>query len=101
MKKTKKYRELEQKYRIENTGLNVVLEELKQRLQANAMKIKRYNQRIEQYKINKLFQQDQKQVYQQLNGKTNNNEKPDADESKRLGVTSGIAKVSIRRKLNG
>ena len=38
-------------------------------MQAKATKIKRYDQRIEQYRINRLFQQDQKRVYQQLNGK--------------------------------
>ena len=40
------------------------------------MKIKRYDQRIEQYKT--------KRVCQQLGGKVNSNEKPDANESKRF-----------------
>ena len=60
------------------------------------MKIKRYNQRIEQYKINRLFQQDQKRVYQQLNGKANNDEKPDADESIRFW--SNIWDNKVRHK---
>lgn len=62
LKKTDKYRELEQIY-----GKKKVY--LKQRLLAKAMKIKRYDRRIAQYKINRLFQQDQKRVYHQLNGK--------------------------------
>ena len=67
LKRTEKYKLLEDKYKVKKKGLGVVLEGLKQRLQAKSMKIKRYDQRIEQYRINRLFQQDQKQVYQQLN----------------------------------
>ena len=50
---------VEHKYKVEKKGLNVVLEEQKQRIQAKVTKIKRYDQRIEQYRINRLFQQDQ------------------------------------------
>ena len=82
LKKDVKYRTLDRKYFIKNKGVDVVLEELKQRLQAKSKKIKRYEQRIEQFRLNKLFQQDQKKVYQQLNGKTGNYEKPDAKDSK-------------------
>lgn len=42
----------------------------------------RYEQRIQQFKINKLFQQDQQKIYQQLNGKTGKYEKPDAKDRK-------------------
>ena len=58
IKKKKKYREIEHKYGVKKKGLNVVLEELKQRIQAKATKIKRYDQRIDQYRINRMFQQD-------------------------------------------
>ena len=58
IKKKKKYCEIEHKYGVKKKGLNVVLEELKQRIQAKATKIKRYDQRIEQYRINRMFQQD-------------------------------------------
>ena len=58
IKKKEKYRETEHKYGVKKKGLNVVLEELKQRIQTKATKIKRYDQRIEQYRINKMFQQD-------------------------------------------
>ena len=50
---------VEHKYKVQKKGLNVVLEEQKQRMQAKATKIKRYDQRIEQHRINRLFQQDQ------------------------------------------
>ena len=57
------------------------------------MKIKRYDQRIEQCKINRLFLQDQKRVYQQLNGKVNSDVKPDADESIRFWSNIWDSKV--------
>ena len=53
IKKKEQYKVIEDKYRVKKKGLNVVLEGLKQRLQAKATKIKRYDQRIEQYRINK------------------------------------------------
>ena len=59
IKKKERYKVIERKYRVKKKGLNVVLEELKQRMQAKATKIKRYDQ----YRINRLFQQDQKRVY--------------------------------------
>ena len=73
---------LEQKHKVNSKGLGTVLEELKQRLEAKSMKIQRYDQRIEQYKTNRLFHQDQKRVYQQLNGKVNSDIKLDVAESK-------------------
>ena len=51
-------------------------------MQAKATKTKRYYQRIEQYRINRLFQQDQKGVYQQLNRKIESTEKPDTEKSR-------------------
>ena len=53
-------------------------------MQAKATKIKRYDQRIEQYRINRLFQQDKKRVYQQLNGKSESSKNPDTEESRRF-----------------
>ena len=46
LKKTEKYNILEQKYKVKSKGLSIVLEELKQRLQAKSMKMKRYDQRL-------------------------------------------------------
>lgn len=97
LQRIEKYKELEQKYSIKRKGFNVVLEELKQRLKAKSMKIKRYNQRIEQYKINRLFHQDQKRVYQQLSGRVNSNEKPDANESKRFWSNIWDSKVDHKK----
>ena len=78
----KRYKELERKYHIKNIGENIVIEELKQRLQAKAAKLKRYKQRSNQFRINRLFQQDQKQVYQEFNGMLKSEGvAPDAEES--------------------
>ena len=57
LKKKEKYIITEHKYRVKKKGLNVLLE-LKQRIQRKVIKIKKYDQRIEHYRINRLFQQD-------------------------------------------
>uniref|UniRef100_A0A1X7VJC5 Uncharacterized protein n=1 Tax=Amphimedon queenslandica TaxID=400682 RepID=A0A1X7VJC5_AMPQE len=48
------------------------MEELKQRLNAKVMKVKRYEQWIKQYQQNRLFRVDQKRFYQQINGELGN-----------------------------
>ena len=55
IKQKQKYKVIEHKHRVKKKGLDVVLEELKQRIQAKTTKIKRYDHRIEQYRINRLF----------------------------------------------
>ena len=67
-------------------GEEVVIEELKQRLQAKAAKLKRYAERINRYQVNRLFQQDQKRVYQQMNGISSsfNEVRPDTGESQQF-----------------
>ena len=78
MKKKEKYEVIWYKYRVKKKGLNLVLEELKQRLQAKATKILRYGQ-------------SKKRVYQQLNGKVNNSKNPDAEESGDFGIVERVA----------
>ena len=58
LKWKEKYTKLERKYNIRQKGEKVVIEELKQRLQAESTKLKRYEQRIHRYQVNRLFQQD-------------------------------------------
>ena len=58
LKRKEKYTKLERKYSIKQKGEKVVIEELKQRLQAKSAKLKRYEQRIHRYQVNRLFQQD-------------------------------------------
>ena len=69
LRNTEKYGVIGHKYKVKKKGLNVVLEELKQKMHSKVTKIKRCDQRIEQCRIITLLRQDQKIVYQQLNGK--------------------------------
>ena len=85
IKRKEKYEELERKYNIKKKGIRTVTEELKQRLHAKTAKLKRYEERVNQYKINRIFVQNQERVYQQMDGVRNiNNEKPNAEESKQF-----------------
>ena len=70
-----------------------MIEELKQRILAKAAKISRYEQRIQQYRINRLFKVDQKKVYNKFNGQTgsSNGDIPHAEESR--AFWSGIWSV--------
>lgn len=55
----------------------------KQRLKAKTHKLKRYERRIELCILKRLLEQNQKQVYQKLDGKESNQKAvPDVDESK-------------------
>ena len=61
-------KELYEKYRVRKKGLKTVIEELKQRMLAKSAKVKRYEQRIEQFRQNRIFDLDQKKIYAELNG---------------------------------
>ena len=47
-----------------------MIEKLKQRILAIVAKVSRYEQRIQQHKINRLFNVDQKKVYNEFNKQT-------------------------------
>ena len=57
---------LEEKYGIRRKGLRRVIEELKQKILVKA----RYEKRVQEYMINRLFKMDQKKVYNKVNGQT-------------------------------
>ena len=44
--------------------------ELKQRIEAKAFKVKWYTSRIQQYRQNRLFQGNQRDLYQEISGAT-------------------------------
>ena len=52
---------------LKKKGLPCIIEELKQRLMAKAHKIKRYTKRIANFQQNKLFKNNQRQFYRNLN----------------------------------
>ena len=64
----RKIKELIAKYRVKKKGIYLVIEELKQRLIAKKTKVKKHEQRTSQFGQNQLFQVNQKQVYNDLNG---------------------------------
>ena len=75
---------LERKYSIRVKRLNVVIEELKQRITAIAAKVRRYQGRVDSYKQNRLFENDQRQFYRELDQEEErcHNDQPLAEESK-------------------
>ena len=82
---TNKYNRLDRKYHLKKNGVRMVTEELKQRLMAKVAKIRRYEERMKQYKQNRMFNIDQKRVYKEFNGEVSNERViPDAEESRRF-----------------
>ena len=57
---------LQRKYSIRVKRLNVAIEELKQRITAIAAKVRRYQGRVDSYRQNRLFENDQRQFYREL-----------------------------------
>ena len=57
---------LERKYSIRVKRSNVVIEELKQRITAIAAKVRRYQRRVDSYRQNRLFENNQRQFYREL-----------------------------------
>ena len=77
---------LEPKYSIRVKRLNVVIEELKQRITAIAAKVRRYQGRLDSYRQNRLFGNNQRQLYRELDQEKErgDDEQPVAAESKRF-----------------
>ena len=94
LKKKRKLSELNERHRVKRKGLKTVIEELKQRMLAKSAKVRRYQQRIEQFRQNRIFDFDQKKVYAELNGDgVRTNDVPNAEESKRfLGEIWSVGK---------
>nr|XP_054761414.1 uncharacterized protein LOC129267815 [Lytechinus pictus] len=63
------FKYLEEKYSIRRKGRKIVVEELKQRITSTTAKVKRYTDRVSQYRQNSLFENNQKRFYQEINGK--------------------------------
>ena len=63
------WEKLERKYSIRIKRLNVVLEELKLRITAIAANIRRYQGRVNNYRQNRLFENNQRKFYRELDQK--------------------------------
>ena len=75
---------LERTYKLKEKGIETVLEELKQRALAIKAKLNRYDKRTKQYRQNRLFETNQKKLFEELEGKTHETIVPDAEESKQF-----------------
>ena len=59
-------RKMEKKFNIKRKGYQQVIEELKQRLIATAVKIERCEDRVKQYQQNRMFENNQKRFYKSV-----------------------------------
>ena len=77
---------LERKYSIRVKRLNIVVEELKQRITAIAAKVRRYQGRVDSYRQNRLFENNQRQFYRELDQEEErcDDDQPVAKESKQF-----------------
>ena len=77
---------LERKYSIRVKRLNVVIEELKQRITAIAAKVRRYQGRVDSYRQHRLFENNQRQFYRELvqDEERCDDKQPVAEESKQF-----------------
>ena len=91
-------KELYEKHRVKKKGLKTAIEELKQRVLAKSAKVKRYEQRIEQFRQNTIFDLEQKKIYAELNGNgIRSNGAPNAEEcTKFWGNIWGVRKEHNR-----
>ena len=66
--------------------MNVVIEELKQRITAIAAKVRRYQGRVDSYRQNRLFKNNQRQFYRELDQEKEryDNDQPVAEQSEHL-----------------
>ena len=67
--------------------MNVVIEELKQRITAIAAKVRRYQGQVYSYRQNRLFENNQRQIYRELDQegeRCDDDDQPVAEESKQF-----------------
>ena len=95
--KQRKRDRLNRKYHLEERGTMYVSGMLKQKIKAGGRKVKRYDERCQQYKQNQLFRTNQKLFYETKRNK----EKPPYQTLKKQppsGVKSGQRKLAIMRE---
>ena len=73
---------LERKFNIKRKGADVVQEEVRQRLVALGTKLQGYDNRTKQYRQNRLFESNQKRLFNELQGAQRESVIPDAEESR-------------------
>ena len=98
LKKNRKLSGLNERYRVKREGLKTMIEELKQRMLGKSTKVRRYQQRIEQFRQNRIFNFDQQKIYAEFKGYgVRSTGVPNTEESKRFwGDLCSIGKVHNR-----
>ena len=85
MKKKRKLSELNERHRMKRKRLKIVIDELQQRILAKSAKVRRYQQKIEQLRQNRIFDFDQRKMYVEFNGfGVRTIDVPNVEESKRF-----------------
>ena len=99
----KHWERLERKYSIRVKRLNLVIEELKQRITAIAVNVRRYQGPVDGYRQNRLFENNQRQFYRELDQEEErcDDDQPVAEESKQFWETYGVSLQTIRRMQSG
>ena len=83
--KQNKNAEINRKEKTTQEKLTVQLEEIHQKILAKEGRLKRYRQRVKQYRQNRTFQNNERKFYQQLGGDDNKtHQQPNAKETKQL-----------------
>ena len=86
----------DRKVKTTQEKLTIQLEEIYQKVLAKDERLKRYRQRVKQYRQNRTFQNNERKFYQQLEGYDNNTyQQPDAKETQRFWT-----KIWQRKKHN-
>ena len=99
----KRRERLERKYSIRVKRLNVVIEELKQRITAIAAKVIRYQGQVYNYRQNRLFENNQRQSFRELDQEEEScdSDQPVAEESKQFWGNIWSRLQIIRRLQKG
>ena len=72
---------LNKKYHLKKLGFMNAIETIRQRVSAKATKVRRYNNRCQQFQQNKLFQNDQTRFYRSLEDNNAENVTPNPEEA--------------------
>ena len=75
---------LEREFNIKRKGADLNYEEVRQRLVAVGAKLERYDNRTKQYRQNRLFESNQKRLFNELEGAQRESVIPDAEDSRRF-----------------
>ena len=72
---------------------------MKQRITAIAAKVRRYQGRVDSYRRNRLFENNQRQFYRELDQQEErcDDDQPVAEDSNSFGETYGVGLQIIRR----